>query len=509
MRARGTSAMLRLLGRLASAMGKGLWARSLREIADGSGNGLGGPRRNAAAVLPAILAAVGLVLSVSALHAQLYAQPLRPAVPPGAPGPVVPGPAPVPGAPAPGPGGAPGPGPRVIQLTPVQLSGTVVAVRPGMILVDTPAQDRWALQLQGDTVVRVTGTAVPEVLRPGLFVRFLVRVDERRTRALSKVRRLVIITPANMDGREPGVFPAQLDAQAPQQPGGEGPEQGGEDQPGARADLPGDIYDVRARISEIKGRWMTVYAPNTFFDAELRVELDRELAVMLDVGAYGLARPGDRFAAVALQVGPKAAIAREVSIALTDPVGQQPTKNGRRPPHTEQPGAEQPGQPGAPQPGGVAQAPGPQGPGQGELPGAEVPGVGAAGEQTEAAKKAMQIVELLRLKPEELQGKAGLQVGLGGDEPVVFLPARPEAVKTIRDRFGPPDRLQAASGTLAVGEGGQPVEVHWNLWTYGPLRFFVDEVGTVRYYVLGEPQAEDAEPGEDDAAQPDPPAAGQ
>jgi len=432
------------------------------------------------------------------------AQPPRPG-PPGAPVPGVPA---VAGVPAPGgappgvPGRAPaGPGPRVIELTPVRLSGTIAAVRPGVILVDTPTQERWTVQVPGDTVVRVTGTAVREVLRAGLFVRFLVRVDERRTRALTKVRRLIIITPANLEGREPGVFPAQIEP--PQQPPGA---QAGEQQPEAAAELPGDIYDVRARITEIRGRWMKVFAPNTFFKPELRVELDNELQVMVDVSAYGLARPGDQFAALALQVAPQAALAREMVIALSEPVGQHLVKGPRRPtrPGGAQP-PEQPGQPGQPavgpgQPGGVAQAPGLQPPEPGAVPGEQPAGEGQAVSPDESTSKALKIVELLRLKPEELAGKRALQVGINGGEPVVFLPSRQEAVKTIRDRFGPPDRIQPASGTLPIGEGGQQVEIHWNLWTYGPLRFFVDEVGTVRYYLLGEPQAKN------DAGQPGTPA---
>lgn len=391
----------------------------------------------------------------------------------------------------------------------MQLSGTVVGVQPGLLLVDTPTLERWALQVPGDTVVRVTGSAVPEVLRPGLYVRFLVRVDERRSRALSKISRLVIITPGNMEGREPGVFPAQPHPNAAQQAEGG---RAGPEQPEGQAELPGDLYDVRGQIRAIRGRWMTIFAPNTLFEPELRVELAPELSVMVDVSAYGLARPGDKFAALALQVGQQTAIARELVVALSEPAGQQTARGGRQPaqagsPQAGSPAPAEPRQPG--QPGGVAQAPGAQPPEGGEAPRGEVPGGQPAPEQTEAAKQALKIVELLRLRPAELEGKAALQVGLDGGEPVVFLPARPEAVKTIRDQFGPPEKIQSASGTLPLGEGGQQVQVQWNLWTYGPLRFFVDEVGTVRYYILQAAQPAAGEPEPNGAAQPQPPQAGQ
>ncbi len=434
------------------------------------------PCRPAGPVLLAMAAVVGFVLAGRSLRAQ-----------------------------PPWPAPAPAPGPRVIELTAVQLSGTVAGVQPGLLLVDTPTLERWTLQVPGDTVVRVTGTAVPEVLRPGLYVRFLVRVDERRSRALSKVSSLVIITPGNMEGREPGVFPAQLDpagAQPPEvgQAGEEEIGQVGERPPNGEAGLPADLYDVRAPIRAIKGRWLTVFAPNTFFEPELRVELAKELAVTVDVSAYGLARPGDKFAALALQLGPQVAMARELVIALSEPVGQQPDKPGRRPP---QGGAAEAGQPS--QPGGVAQRPAAQPPQVGEGAGAEVAAGQPVPEQTEAAKQALKIVDLLRLKPAELAGKPGLQVGLDGGEPLVFLPSRPEAVKTIRDRFGPPDRIQSASGTLPIGEGGQQVQIQWNLWTYGPLRFFVDEVGTVRYYILQEAPPAAGQPKDNAAAPPNQP----
>ena len=56
--------------------------------------------------------------------------------------------------------------PRVIQLMPIELRGTVAGVRPGMVVVATAAGESWALKIPPKTEVRVTGTAEPATFSP-------------------------------------------------------------------------------------------------------------------------------------------------------------------------------------------------------------------------------------------------------------------------------------------------------------------------------------------------------
>jgi hypothetical protein len=261
---------------------------------------------------------------------------------------------------------APVPG---VQLVPVQLEGTVAGVRLGMIAMTTAAGETWGVRIPPKVEVRVTGTAEPEVLSPGMYVRFIAPVDKRRSLVQGPVEKLVIFSPSHEVGRMPGVFyPGQEGADdSGLQPDGGTPPKVPEAHSGrgrrdrARARNPrgapkaapaardanadgkaaGDVetFDIRGRITNVNGRWLTVYARNTYFKPALKIELAEKPEISLDMNTYTLARPGDKISARGVQIGPQAAQATRVEIQLLEPLGksskpERPTakRASRRPP---------------------------------------------------------------------------------------------------------------------------------------------------------------------------------
>ncbi|MHC4178755.1 MAG: hypothetical protein ACYSWU_14690, partial [Planctomycetota bacterium] len=215
---------------------------------------------------------------------------------------------------------------------PIQLRGTVAGVGPRMVAMTTSAGETWRLTITPKTEVRVTGTAEPDVLRPGMYVRFIAPVDKRRSLVQGQVDKLIIFSPSQETGRMPGVFyagqegdEAALQPKAGQPPGAPGvrkpaapanPRQAGnaggpaKPAPGGRRARAGDqatanveTFDVRGRLTSVKGRWLTVSPPrNTFFRRALRIELAEKPEVKLDVTDYTLAKSGDKIAAQGVQI---------------------------------------------------------------------------------------------------------------------------------------------------------------------------------------------------------------
>jgi hypothetical protein len=257
-----------------------------------------------------------------------------------------------------------------IPVAPIQLQGTVAGVRPGMVAVTTAAGETWALKITPRSEVRVTGTAEPDVLRPGMYVRFIAPIDTRRSLVQGKVEKLIIFTPSEGVGRMPGVFyPGQEGEDPTLEPGAGGPPNvpGGRNpaevqanpprgrNPGVKPKalpstrrenaLPGgrdaqdanakgatggvETFDVRGRLTGLKGRRLTVYARNAFFKPVLKFELADKPVINLDVNTYSLAKPGDKISARGVQIAPQAVQAMQVTIELVEPLGSSGQKPDR------------------------------------------------------------------------------------------------------------------------------------------------------------------------------------
>lgn len=402
--------------------------------------------------------------------------------------------------------------PRVIQYVPVDIEGTLAGLRPGGLAVTSATQEIWMLQVAANATIHVTGGAEADVLRPGLNVRFVATVDKRQGKVHEPVSRLVLFAPAQDSARAPGVFPPGEDAPRAgtpaksDKPPGPGPPspihkvmKPSEPRSEESANANEETLDIRGQIVNVKGHWITVgVPPNPYFKSPLRIELAAEPAIEVDLVNYSIAKPGDMITARGRQLGPKACEIYELTVALSEPLGsakKKPAKLAAKPlPGRTKAGEHHP-------PAEIAQTSdhgkrGSDGPSKPEsekpappAPSAQKPASDGSPPTDKtaplsAAERVQKISELLQLKPEQLQGKASLSVRFGDSGDQVFSPARLQKAAEITKGFGQPEQIQTTSGSLPLGEGGAAKQVQWQLWTYGPLRFFVDEAGEVRYYQL-------------------------
>jgi len=386
--------------------------------------------------------------------------------------------------------------PRVIQFTPIELSGTVAAVQPGVITVKTPADELWGLRVPQRAEVRVIGKAERDVLVPGLYVRFVATVDKRRSRVLEKVSKLTIITPSQEVGRQPGVFyPGQEEAMGMGEqpnplfpPGGKPPGGDPPAEPGGngQAESNEEEFDIRAQVTGVRGNRMSLYVPNAFFKPVLMIELADDLEISLDLNNYGIAGPGDKLLSMGRQIAPQAVEALKVSIELTEPYSTKRKRPGQpvagNTPPPPGPGGNQR------QPFEVAERmdnqkppdrgnpPPPDGP-PNDPPAAPPVPLGG-GDRTQ------QMAQLLAGQPGEVQGVPPLNISLGGGDPERFTPAKAHPMKDIRQRFGSPERIMPLNGTLTVGAGGEVKDIQWWLIVYGPVKLLVDEDWKTRYFTV-------------------------
>jgi len=418
-----------------------------------------------------------------------------------------------------------------IQLVPIQLVGTVAGVKPGMIAVTTAAGETWALSIPPKVEVRVTGTAVPDVLSPGMFVRFIAAVDKPRGLVQGKVEKLVIFSPSEETGRMPGVFysgqegdeaavqpkagmppnlpegrnpgvrPGPRREREPGVPRKAAPTQG---VPDREADAKGkaaaqvETFDIRGRITAVKGRWLTVYARNTLIKPVLKIELADKPEIKLDVNTYSLAKAGDKISARGVQIGAQAVQAIQVAIELMEPLGASGKKPVRPIGKRSSRPASKAGE--DREPFEVTQEAGQAKPGQNKDAAAEKEPVKPV-PQDERSKK---IVQYLQTKPEEIQGKPGVKLDLKEGDSVTFAPCKQVSGKEVLGRFGLPDQVQKIKGSLPLGEGGKQQEVQWQLWIYGPVMFFVDEADTTRYLTVTTEKKKPPQP-EQEKQKPEPP----
>jgi hypothetical protein len=260
------------------------------------------------------------------------------------------------------------PPPQVIQFVPLDVEGKVVEVRPGVIAVATAGSGVWRVGVDENAAISVAGTAAPDVLRPGLHIRFLAAVEKPQGRVLDKIAKLTIFTPTKDDARTVGVFlPGQcrpvvsfLEEAAAGPPanvaGGAAENAAGAmaataPKPAAHAPPPSaskeqnaaeggpaaakDTYDIHAQITGGKGSRWTIKTPNKFFKSPLRIELAPQPLIELDLVNYLMAKPGDKVLARGCRLGPNNLQATELLITLTEPLGQarkKPPKLTARPP---------------------------------------------------------------------------------------------------------------------------------------------------------------------------------
>ncbi|MGA2259163.1 MAG: hypothetical protein ABSG53_31205 [Thermoguttaceae bacterium] len=250
-------------------------------------------------------------------------------------------------------------GQRTITLNPVQVAGAIIQLGPGKIAVKAANGQNWILNLRGNTKVKITGSAEPEMLTPGTCVRFTASIDKRSCKGQEKIDQITIFTQTpgvaertlgverasalpqgNEEGNAAGPpgspplaggpganagkahGPAPADAEIAEE-GAANPKATKRRGPGAKGpdkSVP-DVaaYDVCAEVVSFRGGRLIVSVQNRFFKPKITVELAADAKIGLDLGNLSIAKPGDKISAEGYYITPGTCeVVTSVEIALTN-----------------------------------------------------------------------------------------------------------------------------------------------------------------------------------------------
>lgn len=192
------------------------------------------------------------------------------------------------------------------QRVRVDVRGTVLAIRPGLVQLDSGDLEQGPVLAAihpKDTKVVVTGTAEPEFLRPGLFIRFETPLD-RRGNATEPIRHVTIFTPD-------GGFSVGVSSDDPASDSGP--------------------YLVAGQLRSLKNEAMLIEAG----DVQIKADLAEDAKVDVAISDYSLTAEGDAIHVVGWAEVPNQVMAELVEITLAEKLTGP--KKKRRPPRTNAP----------------------------------------------------------------------------------------------------------------------------------------------------------------------------
>lgn len=232
----------------------------------------------------------------------------------------------------------------------IEASGIVEAASPQGIRILSPTGQPWDLIPARGCKLTLTGKAMPDVLRPGVFVTFTAEV-EKKTGVVDEPVAALIVCSADQH-HLPGVFP---EGTRPSE-AGEGGANAGE---GAAGGLPGGLpgggfgapfgesptnprgrpprqprglpdsppserFEICGRITNIaKTGKITVAVANPYIRAPITFELAENPDISLELSgqeAVPLIRKGAKVEGRGTQIGPSAAQISELKVELAEPL---------------------------------------------------------------------------------------------------------------------------------------------------------------------------------------------
>jgi hypothetical protein len=180
------------------------------------------------------------------------------------------------------------------QVMGVQGTATIEAIAQGVIKISADG-GAWLIKPDPRCKFQVLGTAEPDFLRPGQFVRFSAEFD-KRGRTLTEVSEIEVFVPR--EGYPLGLFPDSIDGFAPDgSSAGKGP--------------------MRLKVA---GKLLTLKADGEFTVSTggrtIRAELVAQPTVKVDLVDYTLAAPGDELEFEGYFQREGAAYATEMTVKL-------------------------------------------------------------------------------------------------------------------------------------------------------------------------------------------------
>ncbi len=235
------------------------------------------------------------------------------------------------------------------KLPPLETAGTIEAVMPGYIKLESESKQTWIIQVLPNARCHVTGKATPEALTPGFFIRFIAEVNKRGA-VEQKVDKLTIFTPSptRQVGAEPDNGMGTTFGPRPGEEGADGAKPkpafgasiampdpllaAGAKKAGAQSGGTSQVYDIRGQIVNVANGRLNLHVPNAHFRSSLRVEVaeNADIDVELDDPmCYTLARKGDKVRVLGRQGLGNRGIAEEIDITLSEPL-TAPQQEGKK-----------------------------------------------------------------------------------------------------------------------------------------------------------------------------------
>jgi hypothetical protein len=213
--------------------------------------------------------------------------------------------------------------------TPVTGEGQINGLTTDKMRVVTPEQNLWMVHFTKATSVMFTGPTDLSALRPGVFVKFQVQVDQH-CKPAAPVEAVEIFTPTQQEVF--GAFPRQTGSGSGEETDSKSPPVETPKTPKrpvktkkrpvktpkkAKAPQKVSTYDIVGRVVSGRGTTMKV----NFLKGSLTVELAEDAKVQIAVADIRYVRLGDRVAFTGFLVGPESGrTATATSLQITRPV---------------------------------------------------------------------------------------------------------------------------------------------------------------------------------------------
>lgn len=354
------------------------------------------------------------------------------------------------------------------EKIPLNASGTLQAVAPGKMIIKAAGDEMWMVTINKATEIHVVGTAVPEFLRPGMFVKFKANLDQKG-RAQEPIGKLTIATPSETE--IPGAFPDQGAAGfgagggAANAGGGEGP--------------PVSAYQVFGQIRGIdkKGKMSVFCGPA----GAVTVELAENPEIEVDVADLRLASQGDKVMASGTMSGERMGTAKLIDVELSKPLGPPEDDNKKRRTRrrrdrdddeqkTDEASAEEKKD--------DEKAAKEKKDDEGDKPDDAKPAADNGGSEY------LKLAELLTLDPADAAGKPTVTANLGPGKKIVLKPSVRGPATTLKKRFGEPTKKNAFAELMPPQFADRLAG--WEVWAWGPVHVVIDSKGYARFFAVEE-----------------------
>jgi hypothetical protein len=193
-----------------------------------------------------------------------------------------------------------------MQSTPLELVGTIEAIGPGRVQIADDKGNKQLVFLSKQTIIKTTGEATPEFLRPGICVEFKAEVDGKGN-IPGKVEELSVVTPSK--DKPAGFFP-------------EGSGEAGQLSSGKKGAAAAPMLsNVLGMIKSVKtGKYQLQAGRST-----LLFELSENPKIAIETADGAFAQKGDKIEVkgIVLLNMPNQVQAQSVTITLSQPLGEK------------------------------------------------------------------------------------------------------------------------------------------------------------------------------------------